>query len=111
MKRAIIILCLLAAVCGGSKAQVKDSIDTAQFVAVYDYECKTQDDEGNDVTDKMSVVVQVGKTVVKSMPFSAYARIVEVSKSDLAGGSPGGIYAHADSVDGTGARGIAHHVT
>ena len=47
-------------------------IDTAQFVAVYDYECRTQDDEGQDVTDRMQVVVQVGRTVVKSMPRSAY---------------------------------------
>ena len=47
-------------------------IDTTQFVAVYDYECRTQDDEGQNVTDKMQVVVQVGRTVVKSMPRSAY---------------------------------------
>lgn len=47
-------------------------IDTAQFVAVYDYECRTQDDEGQDVTDRMQVIVQVGRTVVKSMPRSAY---------------------------------------
>ena len=49
-----------------------ETIDTAQFVAVYDYECRTQDDEGQDVTDRMQVVVQVGRTVVKSMPRSAY---------------------------------------
>lgn len=47
-------------------------IDTAQFVAVYDYECRTQDDEGQNVTDKMQVVVQVGRTVTKSMPRSTY---------------------------------------
>lgn len=49
-----------------------ETVDTAQFVAVYDYECRTQDDEGQDVTDRMQVVVQVGRTVVKSMPRSAY---------------------------------------
>ena len=49
-----------------------ETIDTAQFVAVYDYECRTLDDEGQDVTDRMQVVVQVGRTVVKSMPRSAY---------------------------------------
>lgn len=49
-----------------------ETIDTAQFVAVYDYECRTQEDEGQDVTDRMQVVVQVGRTVVKSMPRSAY---------------------------------------
>ena len=47
-------------------------IDTAQFVAVYDYECRTQDDEGQDVTDRMQVFVQVGRTVTRSMPRSAY---------------------------------------
>ena len=49
-------------------------IDTAQFVAVYDYECRTFDDEGQNVTDKMQVVLQVGRTVTKSMPFSAYSQ-------------------------------------
>lgn len=49
-----------------------ETIDTAQFVAVYDYECRTQDDEGQDVTDRMQLAVQVGRTVVKSMPRSAY---------------------------------------
>jgi len=68
----------------GTKAQVKDSIDMSQFVAVYDYECRTQDDEGYDVTDKMSVAVQVGLTVVKSMPFSEYTHIAEISKADVA---------------------------
>jgi GLPGLI family protein len=69
MKRHFItIIIALAAVCGGAQ----EAIDTAQFVAVYDYECRTQDDEGQDVTDKMQVVVQVGRTVVKSMPRSAY---------------------------------------
>ena len=47
-------------------------IDTAQFVAVYDYECRTHDDEGQDITDRMQVVVQVGRTVTKSMPRSTY---------------------------------------
>ena len=49
-----------------------ETIDTAQFVAVYDYECRTQDDEGHDITDRMQVIVQLGRTVVKSMPRSAY---------------------------------------
>lgn len=52
-------------------------IDTAQFVAVYDYECRTCDDEGQHVTDRMQVVLQVGQTVTKSMPFSAYSKADE----------------------------------
>ena len=49
-----------------------ETIDTAQFVAVYDYECRTQNDEGTPITDRMQVMVQVGRTVTKSMPRSAY---------------------------------------
>ena len=53
-------------------AQAQEAIDTAQFVAIYDYECRTQNDEAAPVTDRMQVVVQVGRTVTKSMPLSAY---------------------------------------
>ncbi|MCR5140065.1 MAG: GLPGLI family protein [Bacteroidaceae bacterium] len=49
-----------------------ETVDTAQFVAVYDYECRTMDDESKPVTDRMQVVVQVGRTVTKSMPLSCY---------------------------------------
>ena len=48
--------------------------DTAQFVVVYDYECRTQDRKGEDVTDKMQVAVQVGRLLTKSMPFSDYMK-------------------------------------
>ena len=61
-------------------------IDTAQFVAVYDYECRTQNDEGQDVTDRMQVVVQVGRTVTKSMPRSAYPVYDGDAKPDVAAG-------------------------
>lgn len=64
----------------GAKAQT-ETIDTAQFVAVYDYECRTQDAEGQGVTDKMQVVVQVGRTVTKSMPRSVY-RLRDESEED-----------------------------
>ena len=63
-----------------------ETVDTAQFVAVYDYECRTQDDEGTAVTDKMQVVVQVGRTVTKSMPRSAYPVYDDESKPDVAAG-------------------------
>ena len=61
-----------------------EAIDTAQFVAVYDYECRTQDAEGTPVTDRMQVVVQVGRTVTKSMPLSAYQRTDEITSADAA---------------------------
>jgi GLPGLI family protein len=39
-------------------------------VVVYDYQCKTQNDAGEPVVDAMEVVVQVGRTMTKSMPWS-----------------------------------------
>ncbi len=63
-----------------------ENIDTAQFVAVYDYECRTQNDEGQDITDRMQLAVQVGRTVVKSMPRSAYPVYDGDSKPDVAAG-------------------------
>ena len=61
-----------------------ETVDTAQFVAVYDYECRTQDAEGTPVTDRMQLVVQVGRTVTKSMPLSAYQRTDEITSADAA---------------------------
>ena len=60
-----------------------ETVDTAQFVAVYHYECRTQDDVGQDVTDKAQVAVQVGRTVTKSMPASSYRLPEEKSIADL----------------------------
>ena len=68
-----------------AQAQV-ETVDTAQFVAVYDYECRTQNDEAASVTDRMQVVVQVGRTVTKSMPYSAYPVYDNESKPDVAAG-------------------------
>jgi len=80
MKRQLITIILaLAAVCGGAQ----EAIDTAQFVAVYDYECRTQDADGLDVTDRMQLVVQVGRTVTKSMPLSAYKRMDMEEEDDI----------------------------
>ena len=66
----------------GVQAQVV-TIDTAQFVAVYDYECRTQNDEGQDITDKMQVVVQVGRKVTKSMPRSVYRLRDDSEEADV----------------------------
>ena len=65
-------------------ASAQEAIDTAQFVAVYDYECRTQNDEGTPVTDRMQLAVQVGRTVTKSMPLSAYQRTDEITSADAA---------------------------
>ena len=84
MKKIMLTMMALA-VTIAAQGQV-EVIDTAQFVAVYDYECRTQDDEGQNVTDKMQVVVQVGRTVTKSMPYSAYPMYDDESKPDVAAG-------------------------
>ena len=68
-----------------AQAQV-ETVDTAQFVAVYDYECRTQNDEAASVTDRMQVVVQVGRTVTKSMPRSVYPVYDDESRHDVAAG-------------------------
>ena len=69
----------------GVQAQ-EETVDTAQLVAVYDYECRTQDDEAAPITDRMQLVVQVGRTVTKSMPYSAYPFTDNGSKADVATG-------------------------
>jgi glycosyltransferase involved in cell wall biosynthesis len=79
--RKILATMMALALTIGAQAQT-ETIDTAQFVAVYDYECRTQDAEGTPVTDRMQVVVQVGRTVTKSMPLSAYLRTDEITSAD-----------------------------
>ena len=81
MKRLLYIILYIAL---AATASAQEAIDTAQFVAVYDYECRTQDAEGTPVTDRMQVVVQVGRTVTKSMPLSAYQRTDEITSADAA---------------------------
>ena len=81
MKKILATMMALALTIG-AQAQV-EAADTAQFVAVYDYECRTQDTEAAPVTDKMQVVVQVGRTVTKSMPFSAYKKMDMEEEDDI----------------------------
>ena len=81
MRKILATMMALALTIG---AQAQEAIDTAQFVAVYDYECRTQDAEGTPVTDRMQVVVQVERTVTKSMPLSAYQRTDEITSADAA---------------------------
>ena len=67
-----ILVTMIAFVLAKAAHGQTETIDTAQFAAVYDYECRTQNDEGTPITDRMQVMVQVGRTVTKSMPRSAY---------------------------------------
>ena len=77
-----------------------ERIDSTQFVAFYNYTIQTQDDEGQNVTDRMQLAVQVGRTVVKSMPRSAYKEMDMDEKKRHHGSTSGGVHAHADGVDG-----------
>lgn len=79
MKRFLYIIISVVLTASASAQEV---IDTAQFVAIYDYECRTQNDEGQDITDRMQLAVQVGRTVVKSMPRSAYMKTNESAEEE-----------------------------
>ena len=81
MKRLLYIILYIAL---AATASAQEAIDTAQFVAVYDYECRTQDAEGTPITDRMQLAVQVGRTVTKSMPLSAYQRTDEITSAEAA---------------------------
>ena len=83
--KKILVTMMAFALTIAAQAQV-EAVDTAQFVAVYDYECRTQNDEAVPITDRMQVVVQVGRTVTKSMPYSAYPVYDDESKPDVAAG-------------------------
>ena len=80
MKRLLYIILYVVLTASASAQEV---IDTAQFVAIYDYECRTQNDEDAPVTDRMQVVVQVGRTVTKSMPRSAYKEMDMEEEDDI----------------------------
>ena len=83
--KKILVTMMAFALTIAAQAQT-ETVDTAQFVAVYDYECRTQNDEAASITDRMQLVVQVGRTVTKSMPFSAYPFTDNDSKADVAAG-------------------------
>jgi len=55
----------------------QDSIDTSSLVAVYDYECQTQDADGQAVTDRMKVCLQVGQHCTRSYPYRKFREDTE----------------------------------
>lgn len=55
----------------------QDSIDTSSLVAVYDYECQTQDADGKAVTDRMKVCLQVGQHYTRSFPYRKFRNDTE----------------------------------
>ena len=82
MRRKIITIIIALALTIAAQGQT-ETIDSTQFVAVYGYECMTQNDEGQDITDRMQLAVQVGRTVVKSMPLSAYKEMDMEEEDDI----------------------------
>ena len=56
----------------------QDSIDTSSLVAVYDYECQTQDADGKSVTDKMKLCLQIGQHCTRSYPYRKFREDTEV---------------------------------
>ena len=52
----------------------QDSIDTANLVAVYDYECRTQDGDGKDVTDRMKLCLLVGQHCTRCFPYRKFRK-------------------------------------
>ena len=52
----------------------QECIDTARLVAVYDYECQTQDAEGKAVTDRMKLCLLVGHHCTRSFPYRKFRK-------------------------------------
>ena len=57
----------------GAQAQ-KDTIGVSKFTAIYRYECKTTDADGQPVTDSMYIAVQTSGGITKSFPYEEYDR-------------------------------------
>jgi len=55
----------------------QDSIDVSSLVAVYDYECQTRDADGQAVTDRMKVCVQIGQHCTRSYPHRKFREDTE----------------------------------
>ena len=52
----------------------QECIDTANLVAVYDYECQTQDADGKAVTDRMKLCLLVGRHCTRSFPYRKFRK-------------------------------------
>ena len=52
----------------------RDTIGVSKFTAIYRYECKTTDADGQPVTDSMYIAVQTSGGITKSFPCEEYDR-------------------------------------
>ena len=52
----------------------RDTIGVSKFTAIYRYECRTTDADGQPVTDSMYIAVQTSDGITKSFPYEEYGR-------------------------------------
>ena len=52
----------------------RDTIGVSRFTAIYRYECRTTDADGQPVTDSMYIAVQTSGGITKSFPYEEYDR-------------------------------------
>lgn len=52
----------------------RDTLSVSKFTAIYRYECKTTDADGQPVTDSMYIAVQTSGGITKSFPYDEYDR-------------------------------------
>lgn len=71
MKKYIKLMLLLISL--SAQAQ-RDTIGVSKFTAIYRYECKTTDADGQPVTDSMYIAVQTSGGITKSFPYEEYDR-------------------------------------
>ncbi|MCR5139222.1 MAG: GLPGLI family protein [Bacteroidaceae bacterium] len=74
MKKILIFFGTLALALTMAAQAQRDTIGVSKFTAIYRYECKTADAEGQPVTDSMYIAVQTSGGITKSFPFEEYDR-------------------------------------
>ena len=72
MKKILVTMMALALAIA-AQAQ-RDTIGVSRFTAIYRYECKTTDADGQPVTDSMYIAVQTSGGITKSFPYEEYDR-------------------------------------
>ena len=72
MKKILVTMMALALAIA-AQAQ-RDTIGVSRFTAIYRYECKTTDADGQPVTESMYIAVQTSGGITKSFPYEEYDR-------------------------------------
>jgi len=71
--KKIILATMALALTIAAQAQ-RDTIGVSRFTAIYRYECRTTDADGQPVTDSMLIAVQTSGGITKSFPYEEYDR-------------------------------------